>query len=80
MRISAYDRSGQKVVEEHEGFAARIFQHEVDHLEGIRFPDRIGPTGKLLWVEDDEYEDYRKHWNTWSKTRPYSAWLEMRGG
>jgi peptide deformylase len=80
VRISAYDRLGQKVVEEHEGFSARIFQHEVDHLEGIRFPDRIGSEGKLLWVEDDEYEDYRAHWKTWSKTRPYSAWLEMRGG
>lgn len=78
--ISAYDRSGQKIVEEHEGFAARIFQHEIDHLEGIRFPDLIGPEGKLLWVEDDEYEDYRAHWKTWSKTRPYSVWLKMRGG
>lgn len=80
VRISAYDQLGQKVVEEHEGFAARIFQHEIDHLDGIRFPDRIGPKGKLLWVEDDEYEDYRQHWKTWSKTRPYSTWLEMRGG
>jgi peptide deformylase len=79
VRISAYDRSGQQIVEEHEGFTARVFQHEVDHLEGIRFPDRIGPEGRLLWVEDDEYEDYRVNWQNWSKTCPFSTWLNMRG-
>ncbi len=79
VRICAYDRQGNFLVEEHQGFTARIFQHEVDHLEGIRFPDRLGPEGKLLWVEEDDYEDYRAHWQTWDKTCPYSLWLKIRG-
>ncbi len=79
VRIAAYDRSGCKIFEEHHGFTARIFQHEIDHLDGIRFPDRIGFEGKLLWVEEDEYEEYRSDWQNWSKTCPFTTWLEMRG-
>lgn len=79
VRISAYDRFGQKIVEEYQGFTARIFQHEVDHLEGIRFPDRIGPEGRLLWVEDGEWEDYCRDREHWPKTCPFSTWLKMRG-
>jgi peptide deformylase len=79
VRICGYDREGNFVVEEHVGFTARIFQHEVDHLNGIRFPDRMGPDGTLLWVEDADYEEYRKNWDHWEKTFPYSEWLKMRG-
>lgn len=79
VRISAYDRSGHQVVEEHAGFPARIFQHEIDHLNGIRFPDRIGPEGKLLWVDDNDYESYRTNSENWPKTCPFSTWLRMRG-
>jgi peptide deformylase len=31
-----------------EGFEARVFQHELDHLEGILFVDRIEPAEKIL--------------------------------
>ena len=33
---------------EAEGFPARLWQHELDHLEGSLFVDRIGPTSKIL--------------------------------
>jgi peptide deformylase len=79
VRISAYDRLGQSIEQELTGFTARIFQHEVDHLDGIRFPDRVGPTGKLLWVEDDEYQAYRENWQNWPKICPFGVWLKMRG-
>jgi peptide deformylase len=34
--------------EELEGFAARVVQHEYDHIEGILFTDRINPLRKQL--------------------------------
>ena len=36
-----------------EGFLARIFLHEYDHLEGLTFLDRIESTSKLL--SEQEY-------------------------
>ena len=38
---------GEEVVEEFEGFVARIVQHEVDHLDGTLFIDRVGSTREL---------------------------------
>ena len=32
----------------YEGMAARIIQHEYDHLEGIMFPDKLSPLKKRL--------------------------------
>ena len=80
VRISAYDRSGQMVQEEHTGYIARIFQHEIDHLDGIRFPDRLGAEGRLLWVKDEEYEEYHADWENWPKVCPFHDWMKMSGG
>ena len=38
--IISYFRNGQKVTETVEGYTARIFQHECDHLDGILYIDR----------------------------------------
>ena len=41
VRVHAYDLNG-KLQEYHAvGLLARIFQHELDHLDGILFPDRL---------------------------------------
>lgn len=39
--MRAYDREGNVFTREFEESTARIFQHEIDHLDGIRFSDRI---------------------------------------
>lgn len=39
--IKALDRSGQERSVEGTELLARAFQHEMDHLEGIVFPDRL---------------------------------------
>ena len=39
--ITAMDRAGQERVVEGADLLARAFQHEMDHLEGIVFPDRL---------------------------------------
>jgi peptide deformylase len=78
--IEAYDRDGERVVERHKGFTARIFQHEVDHLDGIRFPDRIMNDSNLHWVEPEKFGDYREHWQTWPTHCSRSIWEAMKSG
>lgn len=41
IKIQYTNKEGKSVEEIVEGFTAVIFQHEVDHLYGILFPDRI---------------------------------------
>jgi peptide deformylase len=45
--IAAYGLSGEEIRLELTGLAARAVQHEVDHLDGIVFVDRLSPTGEL---------------------------------
>lgn len=47
------DRNGIVREEEYEGFIARVFQHEFDHLKGVLFIDRVESTLEL--VSEKEY-------------------------
>lgn len=40
VEISAYDEHGKKIRRGASGLMAQIFQHEIDHLEGILFTDK----------------------------------------
>ena len=42
IRVSAYDISGKPFEATLEGFMARVFMHEFDHLDGTLFFDRMG--------------------------------------
>ena len=46
--VSYYDEHWNLKEESFEGFAARIIQHEYDHIEGILFTDHISPLKKRL--------------------------------
>ena len=46
--IEYFDRDFNLVEETYEGIAARIIQHEYDHIEGILFTDLINPLKKRL--------------------------------
>ena len=41
-------RHGELVQQELTDFIARIFQHELDHLDGILFPDRVSNPTDLI--------------------------------
>jgi peptide deformylase len=41
LQINAYDLTGREVNTEVDGFMARIVQHEIDHLDGVLFIDRL---------------------------------------
>ncbi len=47
VQIEAVTMAGEKVRIEAEGLLARIFQHEVDHLDGILFINRVSFSRKL---------------------------------
>lgn len=48
--IRAYDENGKKIERGASGLLAQIFQHEVDHLDGILFTDRADK----LWEMSEE--------------------------
>ncbi len=48
IRIQYYDRDFNFQDKTFSGIAARIIQHEYDHLEGILFTDRVSPLRKML--------------------------------
>ncbi|MBN2022002.1 MAG: peptide deformylase [Pirellulales bacterium] len=45
--ITAYNLSGDEMRYELTGLLARAVQHEVDHLDGVVFIDRLGETARL---------------------------------
>jgi peptide deformylase len=50
--VTGQDRQGKDFRIKADGWFARVFQHEIDHLDGILFPDR---TDKI-WRPDDADE------------------------
>ena len=43
IRVRAHDVQGRPLELEPEGFAARVIQHELDHLDGVLILDRTAP-------------------------------------
>jgi peptide deformylase len=48
IRVRYSSRNGDLVETAYEGFLARVFQHEVDHLDGLVFLDRVETTHDLV--------------------------------
>lgn len=80
IKIDAYDREGNKVEEMYSGYTARIFQHEIDHLNGIEFVQHITKDGDLHWVEDKEFPLYRdkEAWRTWPNKCSRKKWEKIK--
>jgi len=49
--VEGQDRHGEPVKMKLRGWAARIFQHEIDHLNGILYTDRT----TNVWETDEDY-------------------------
>jgi|SRR5690606_27158555 len=58
VRVEALDREGEPVTIEAEDLLARILQHEVDHLDGILFVDRVSAIKRKMLL------------NRWQKVKP----------
>ncbi len=48
IEVEYQNERGEKVRERLEGYEARVFQHEYDHLDGVLFIDRISPARRAL--------------------------------
>ena len=59
--IEGMDLDGNPIRMEPEGFVARILQHEVDHLDGILFFDRVSPLKRKMLLKK------------WQKVKPEGA-------
>jgi len=56
LRLRGFDQDGRKIDEEVEGFPAVVYQHEVDHLNGIMFLDRMPDLKTLTYLKEfDRY-------------------------
>ena len=52
VEVEALDRKGREVTFEMEGMSARVVQHEIDHLEGILFIDKVD-VATLHWTNPE---------------------------
>lgn len=58
VRVRALDEAGKRVEIEAKGWYARILQHEIDHLKGTLFIDR-------MWSRSFcSLEHYNRHWKS----------------
>ena len=48
--VAYQNEEGEKKVEKLSGWKARVIQHEIDHLNGILFIDRISPLKRQMHV------------------------------
>jgi len=50
IRVKALDRNGKKVRFEASGYHARVLQHEIDHLDGLVYLDRMRDLRSLAYT------------------------------
>ncbi len=58
--VEGLDRQGQKLIIEAEGFLATVLQHEIDHLDGIVFLDRVKDKSLIREVSKKEEEEKKE--------------------
>ncbi len=54
--VRGLDRQGRRQRIRAEGFLARVFQHEIDHTEGVLYIDRLTAPDRIWPVEEGEEE------------------------
>jgi peptide deformylase len=56
LHVKAWDRHGNEIDETVHGLKAGTYQHEVDHLDGVIFVDRVrDPKTLTTWTEFERY-------------------------
>jgi peptide deformylase len=55
--VAAQDIAGQPFEIAAEGYLARIFLHEMDHLDGVLYTDHISDKQKMWQVEEKTVAD-----------------------
>ena len=55
--IKGQDARGKSIRVRAEGWFARVLQHEIDHLDGVLFLDRLDSPDDLREVTEEEFEE-----------------------
>lgn len=55
IRVEAYNLKGEHFEATLDGLFARAVQHELDHLDGVMFTDKLSETGKIS-IDSELYE------------------------
>jgi peptide deformylase len=55
--VKALDRNGERVRFDADGMFARAIQHEVDHLDGVFYTDKLIAPDRIWQVDEDEPDD-----------------------
>lgn len=63
VQVDYWDETGKSQTLVAEGFLATVVQHELDHLEGILFVERLRDYKKLMFTEE-----FERHWAPHIKT------------
>lgn len=74
VKIRALTAAGKPIERIVEGFTARVMQHEMDHLDGFRFPDRIKNDKKRHWVHAEEIPLYPENIHHWHRICTRERW------
>lgn len=77
IKVVAFNPDGTVGTWIFEDFTARIVQHEMDHLDGIRFPDRIKSDKKRHWVHAEELDLYVQQTKNWPRLCTPERWLAV---
>lgn len=51
VRVEGQDPDGKDIVVEADGLFARALQHEIDHVDGILFIDRVSPLKRKMLLK-----------------------------
>lgn len=80
VRVHAYTPDGREITEKHAGYVGRIFQHEIDHLDGKFFIDLISDDRDLHIVKPDEFAQYRNErgWSDWPRKATRAQWEALK--
>lgn len=57
-----------------------MFQHEIDHLNGILFIDHIADPKKVHYVPSDQLAGYRENFRKWKQFTDVSQWVRKVPG
>ena len=57
INVTYYNMDAEKITEDIKGFESIVYQHEIDHLDGFLFTDKVEDNSTLV-----TYENYQKYY------------------
>lgn len=81
--IEAYTKKGEFIRKRFEGYTARIFQHEIEHLDGKRFPISLKSSKELHIVPSEVMAkiEYRNgKWKIWNNIASQKTFENLQKG